>query len=130
MSDKKIIERYTLCIPDGFLISVPIYEGESSREKINSFVEHWYKVTNENPSKFDHFNIKDKCPKCGGPMRCKVDGNCAMVWCIDHNCGYSNIEEGQKARDRIFEKHGIKVKWTHKTGASAIFSNAPIKKNK
>ena len=130
MSDKDLIESFTLCMPDGFIISLPIYKGESFDEKISSFMEHWYKVTNENPSKFNHFDIKDKCPKCGGPMRCKLNGNYAMVWCIDHKCRYTNIEEGDKASERMFERHGLKVKTTHKTGASAIFSNAPIKKNK
>lgn len=125
---KKLVARFTLSMPDGFLISVPIYEGESDKEKLNSFIDNWYKVTNEDPKKFDHFDIKDKCPKCGGPMRCKIVGNQAMIWCLDRNCVYQDIEENPKARERVYEKFGLKVKYVHKTGCAVIFSNKPIKK--
>lgn len=110
------------------MISVPIYERESDKEKLNSFIDNWYKVTNEDLKKFDHFDIKDKCPKCGGPMRCKIVGNQAMIWCLDRNCGYKDIEENPKARERVYEKFGLKVKYVHKTGCAVIFSNKPIKK--
>ena len=126
--NKKLECRFTLCMPDGFLLSVSVYEGESAKEKIKSFTEHWYEVANKDPKTYDHFDIKDKCPKCGGPMRCKLDNDYAMIWCMDHNCGYQNIEDGLKARDRVFEKHGISVKWVKKTGASVVYSNVPIKK--
>ena len=36
--NSKLVARFTLCMPDNMLISVPIYEGESSKDKINSFI--------------------------------------------------------------------------------------------
>ena len=127
---KKVITRFTLCMPDGFLISVPIYEGESDKEKLNAHIDNWYKVTNENPKEFGHFDIKDKCPKCGGTMRCKIVNNRAMIWCIDRLCGYQTIEENPKARKRVFEKHNLETTYANKSGASVIFSNDPNKGNK
>ena len=122
-NQKKITARFTLSMPDGFLITVPIYEGESDKEKLDSFIENWCKVTNQNPEKFGHFDIKDKCPKCSGSMRCKIVHNQAMIWCLNRNCGYQNIEENPKAREIVFEKFGLKAKEGHKTGCSIIFTN-------
>ena len=127
---KKVITRFTLCMPDGFLISVPIYEGESDKEKLNAHIDNWYKVTNENPGEFGHFDIKDKCPNCGGAMRCKIVHNQAMIWCIDRLCGYQTIEENPNARERVFEKHNLGTTYINKNGASVIFSNKPNKGNK
>ena len=58
-------------------------------------------------------------------MRCKIVQNQAMIWCLDRKCGYQDIEENPKARERVFEKHSIKVKEVHKTGCSVIFTNDP-----
>ena len=57
--NKPLISRFTLCMPDGLLISVPIYEGESTKEKLDSFVDNWYKVTKADPEMFEHFSIKE-----------------------------------------------------------------------
>lgn len=123
VNQKKIKARFTLTMPDGFMISIPIYEGESDKEKLNAFIDHWYKVTNEDPKKFDHFDIKDRCPNCGGSMRCKIVKNNALIWCINRNCGYHDIEDYFKTRDRVFEKHGLKIKYVNKTGCAVIFTN-------
>ena len=117
--------KFTVCMPDGFVITVPIYKEESGKGKVNSIVNNWYKLTKDNPKKFNHFDIKDKCPKCGGPMRCKILSNSAAIWCLDHNCGYRNIEESPKVRDRIYEKYGLKTRKVNKTGCFIMLSNRP-----
>lgn len=127
--NKPLVSRFTLCMPDGFLISVPIYEGESASNKIKTFVDNWYKVTKEDPEKFDHFIINDKCPKCGGELHAKILEKGCAIWCTNHpNCDYQTYGDSDKARELIFEKHGIKVTVVHKTGAGVIFSNRPIPK--
>lgn len=130
--NKPLVPRFTLCMPNGFLISVPIYEGESAKAKIKSFVDNWYKVTKEDPKKFDHFIIKDRCPKCGGEMHAKIHNNQCLIWCINHpNCDYQACEEDKdKVRQRIYEKHGLKVTHVHKTGCAVFFSNKPINNKK
>lgn len=90
---KQLIDKCSLVMPDGFLIFIPLYEGESIQEKLNSYKENWYKVTNEHFEEFDHFNIRNKCPRCGGPMRCRIVGNQAMIWCLDYKCGYQIVEK-------------------------------------
>ena len=126
---KKLIARFTLSMPDGFLISVPIYEGESDKEKLNSFIDNWYKVTKEDPEKFDHFVLGDKCPKCGGELHAKILEKGCAIWCVNHpDCDYQTYGDSDKARELIFKKHGIKVTVVHKTGAGVIFSNRPIPK--
>ena len=128
--NRPLVSRFTLCMPNGFLISVPIYEGESFKAKIKSFVDNWYKATKEDPKKFDHFIINDKCPKCGGEMHAKIHNNQCFIWCVNHpNCNYQACEEDKdKVRERIYEKHGLKVGFVHKTGCAIFFSNKPIKK--
>lgn len=97
----KLLVSFTLSMPDGFLLTVSLYEGESAREKINSFIDNWYKITSREPIKFDHFDIKDKCPKCGGPMRCKLVDNHAMIWCLYRRCGYHDVKENPKLKKVI-----------------------------
>ena len=127
--NSKLVARFTLCMPDNMLISVPIYEGESSKDKINSFIDNWYRVTKADPEKFDHFAIKERCPKCGGELRTKILEKGCAIWCINHpDCDYQTYGDSGKARELIFEKHGLKLKIVHKTGARAIFSNGPIPK--
>ena len=126
--NSKLVARYTLVMPDGFFLCVPVNEGESAKEEINKYVIRWYELRNKDPKKYEHFDIHDKCPKCGGPMRCKLVDHDARVWCIDPNCGYRNIEEGPKVRERIYEKHGLKTKWVNKSGSAVILSNRPIKR--
>lgn len=36
--DKKLTHRFTLVMPNGTLVSVPVYEGKSVKEKINNHV--------------------------------------------------------------------------------------------
>ena len=120
--NKPLVSRFTLCMPDGFLI-------RSARNKIKTFVDNWYKVTKEDPEKFDHFIINDKCPKCGGELHAKILEKGCAIWCTNHpNCDYQTYGDSDKARELIFEKHGIKVTVVHKTGAGVIFSNRPIPK--
>lgn len=127
--NKLLVSRFTLSMPDGFLLSVPIYEGESIKNKIKSFVDNWYKVTKEDPKKFDHFIIKDKCPNCGGELHAKILEKGCAIWCINHpSCDYQTYDDSDKARELIFEKHGIKVTVVHKKGTGVIFSNRPIPK--
>ena len=124
--NRDIVSRLTLVMPDGELLGVVVFEDELVKDKIKQTVNNWYKVTNKEPERFDHFNIKDKCPKCGGHMRCKMLKDQTRVWCMNPDCGYQGIEEGLKSRDRVFEKHGLKVKWVKKTGASVIMSNRQV----
>ncbi len=126
---KALSARFTLCMPDGFICSVPVFEGEDAEQKIRDFIDNWYKVTRNDPEKFDHFTIKEKCPKCGGELRAKIHERSCSIWCINHpNCNYQVIGDDDKARNLIYEKHGIKVTYTHKTGACVIFSNKSQKK--
>ena len=128
MDNRKLIGRFTLSMPDGMLFSVPVYDGESYREVIKFYIDSWYKNTMCNPEKFDHFVIKDRCPKCGGVMHAKLlKGGCA-IWCINYpNCDYQAFEENKSIK-RMCEKHGLKYKQTHKTGCGVVFSQNPIKK--
>lgn len=127
--NKPLISKFNLSMPDGFVISVPIYEGESEKAKIKSYVDYWYKVTKEDPKKFDHFIIKDKCPKCGEELHARIFNKKCLIWCVNHpNCDYQNYEDGPKVRERIYEKIGIKHTYVQKTGACVIFSNRPTPK--
>ena len=120
---------FTLCMPDGMLFRIPVYKDESLDEKIKAFVDNWFKVTKEDPEKFNHFAIKERCPKCGGELHAKILEKGCAIWCINHpDCDYQTYGDREKARELIFEKHGLKTKIVHKTGASVIFSNRPIPK--
>lgn len=120
--------RFTLCMPDGMICSIPVFKGESSDKKIKDFIDNWYKVTGKNPEKFDHFVIKEKCPKCGGELRAKIHHKGCSIWCINYPmCNYQKTGDSFKARKLIFEKHGLKFEITHKTGSKVIFSNKNIK---
>lgn len=85
-------------------------------------------IGTKSPKKFDHFIVKDKCPKCGGELHAKIHNNQCLIWCINHpNCDYQACEEDRdKVRERIYEKHGLKVTYVHKTGCAVFFSNKPI----
>lgn len=41
--------KLTVCMPDGFVITVPIYKEETGEGKANSIVDNWYKLTKDNP---------------------------------------------------------------------------------
>ena len=128
MDTKKLIARFTLSMPDGMLFSVPVYEGESFKEKIKSYVDNWYKNTVAKPEKFDHFIIQDRCPKCGGEMHAKILNNGCAVWCVNHpDCHYQAFEKTASFK-RYCEKHGLTYVETHKNGCGVIFSQKPIKK--
>ena len=127
---RKIILSISAIMPDGNCLRLVVYEGENPEEMIKNFKENWYKITKEDPKKFDHFIIKDKCPKCGGEMHAKIDKKKCFIWCINHpNCNYQTCEE-DKVRERIYEKFGLKHTWVHKTGGTVIFSNKPINNKK
>ena len=127
--NKALSVRFTLCMPDGFLFSIPVYEGEDGERKIRDFIDNWYKVTRNDPEKFDHFTIKEKCPKCGGELRAKIHERSCSIWCINHPaCNYQETGDDDKARHLIYEKFGVKVAYTHKTGAITVFTNRTINK--
>ena len=116
--------RYTLCMPDGMICSIQVFEGEKADNKIRTFVDNWYKMTKRNPELFDHFKIEDKCPVCGGDMMCHIveDGSC--IWCLNYpSCDYHEVEDSMKARQRICDKYGIKVSVVQKTGTKIISTN-------
>ena len=69
--NKKLECRFTLCMPDGFLLSVPVYEGESAKEKIDSCIKSWYERSNNNPKLFGHVILEEKCPKMWTEITCK-----------------------------------------------------------
>ena len=114
--------RYTLCMPDGMICSIQVFEGEDADSKIHAFIDNWYEVTKRDPETFNHFVIKEKCPICGSELRAKVlQKGCAM-WCINHpECDYQKTEDGLNARQLICERHGLKFEYVHKSGASVIF---------
>lgn len=116
-TNKELIAKYPFIMPDGFLISIPIYEGESVQGKLNSYIVNWYKVANKHFEKFDHFNIKSKCPRCGGPMRCRIVDNQAMIWCLDYKCGYQIVEKDIKDGKRLIEKVDLKHRQISKTNS-------------
>ncbi len=120
--------RFTLCMPDGMVCSIPVFKGESIDKKIKEFVDNWYKVTRENPEKFDHFVIKERCPICGGELIAKIHSSGCSIWCTNYpQCNYQEIGDSFKARELICEKHGLKFERTHKTGSKVIFSSKNIK---
>lgn len=99
-SNCKQIGRFTLCMPDGMLISVPIYEGESVKEKLNGYIDNWYKVTKSNPKQFEHIILKNKCPICGGELRGKQLPNGLAIWCINHpDCNYQAMFDEESSKD-------------------------------
>ena len=121
--------RFTLCMPDGMICSIQVFEGEDSKTKIKEFVDNWFKVANTNPEQFDHFSIKEKCPKCGGVLRAKILAKGCAIWCTNHpDCDYQNYGDSEKARELICDKYGIEMKIVHKTGARVILSSRPIRK--
>ena len=130
-SEKKVVARFTLALPDGSHISLPLFEGESLKEKAHTQLEHWYKVTKEDLKTFGHFHIKDKCPNCGGEMMAKLINNGCAIWCTNYpKCSYHDFETGGKVRARIYEKHSLKTTYVYKTGCGVIFSNKQIKNEK
>ena len=91
---KNLIARLTLCMPDGTLISVPIYEGEKLKNKIHTQIEHWYKVTKQNPELFDHIQTDIPCPCCQTPLMSHVSNKTRFLWCPNYpSCDYSTLEE-------------------------------------
>ena len=111
------MDRIALTFPDLSHIDIYINEGESFTQKIRAATDNWYKITSEDPDRFHHFDVIDKCPKCGGLMRCKIVDKQSAIWCLDPKCGYQSVEDNLKARERVFKKVGIKkVKRTHKKG--------------
>ena len=84
-------------MPDGMLFSIPVYEGESHREVIKFYVDSWCKNTICNPEKFDHFVIKDRCPKCGGELRGCDSYGYSYIWCTNHpDCNYRETKSNEK----------------------------------
>ena len=77
----KLVARFTLSMPDGMLISVPIYEGESVINKLNTQIDHWYKITKEKPELFDHFITDEKCPCCGQKLSAHISNGNRFLWC-------------------------------------------------
>ena len=84
----KTILRINIIMPDGNSLSLAVFEGENPDEKIQNFIKNWYEVTNDDPETYKHFDIEEKCPKCGKPMRCRISNDVAYVWCIDPDCRY------------------------------------------
>ena len=118
--------RYTLCMPDGMICSVQVFEGEDSNAKLRSFVDNWYKVTKQNPEIFDHFKINDKCPICGGDMMCHILDKGCRIWCLNYpDCEYVETEDSMKTRERTCKKHGIKFSIVRKSGSKVVLSNKP-----
>ena len=116
--------RFTLCMPDGMICSIQVFEGENADNKIRTFIDNWYEVTKRDPELFDHFKIKDKCPVCGGEMMCHILERGDMVWCLNYpNCHYFEAEEGLKTRERIAFKHGLRFTIVQKTGATIMNVN-------
>ena len=122
--------RFTLCMPDGMICSVSVFEGEDAEKKMKDFIDNWYKVTKDKPDVFEHFTIKERCPKCGGELRAKIHQDCCSIWCVNYPyCDYQELGNRAKSRNLIFEKHGLpKPTITHKTGTRIVLSNKPIKK--
>ena len=124
----------TLIMLDGSPLGVPIYDTSKMGEVQKQIFDNWYEYTKDDPKKHDHFDLmEDKCPSCGGPMRGRLtkDVKSCFVWCLNKDCGYHNIEtEQDQVRIRIFEKAGIKLIYTHKTGCLVIMSNRPAPKKK
>lgn len=116
--------RFTLCMPDGMIISIPVFENEDIDNKIKKFVDNWYKATKENPDLFDHFKIDDKCPICGGTMMCHILERGSRIWCLNYpQCNYVETEDSPKARERIYKKYGIQPKIVNKQGCRIIIGN-------
>ena len=116
--------RFSLCMPDGMICSISVFEGEDPDKKIKEFIDNWYKVTKENPMLFDHFLIKQKCPNCGGELWAKILEKGCAIWCINYpHCNYMDYGDSEKARQLMAEKYGLKWKLVHKEGASVIFFN-------
>ena len=116
------MDRIALTFPDLSHMDIYINEGESFTQKTRAATDNWYKITNEDPDRFDHFDIIDKCPNCGGPMRCKIVDKQSAIWCLNPKCGYQRVEDNLKARERVFKKVGIKkAKRSSNKGTILIF---------
>lgn len=91
LEEKKEKCHLCLCMPDGSMLGLSIYEGEKIKEKVKAFQQNWKKVTAEDPKTFGHKVFSLKCPKCGGEVHyCKKD-DCTYYWCLD--CDYHSRRE-------------------------------------
>lgn len=126
---KMLITNLTLTMPDGSIEKVDVNKEESFEKKRKCLIDNWYKVTKDDPKKFSHFDIKDKCPKCGGSLRCNLLNKQSFIWCLNSECGFHDIEAKDNVRLRLYEKYGLKVEWVHKTGACIIMTNNNVKKD-
>lgn len=116
--------RITLCMPDGMIMSISVFEEECIDNEINKFVDNWFKVTREDPELFHHFLTKQRCPNCGGELWAKILRRGCAIWCINHpHCSYMEHGDSVKARQLMAEKYGLKWKLVKKEGVRAVCSN-------
>ena len=120
--------RYTLCMPDGMLFSVPIYEGENDKSRLGAFIHNWYKVTTKDPKKFGHIVLKKKCPKCGGELHAKDLDHGRAIWCVNHTrCDYEQFKEKKKTStdkvEEMLERLDLDAKYVEKSGTSSTTFN-------
>ena len=126
--DKKDLAFVTICMPDGSLFRVPIDPTKPWKEQIKVVKDNWYQKSIDDPKAMGHFEpFREVCPKCGSVLRGKFLSEGDIIWCTNQSCDYSVQEDNVKARERIFEKHGIKPTYVNKTGICAIFTSRPKK---
>ena len=115
-------------MPDEQLLSVPVDPRKDRKEQIDAFKANWYKESIENPELMRHFEpFRETCPKCESILRGKFLEEGDVIWCTNINCTYKVHESRNKARERIYEKHGLRPVYVKKTGARVIMSNKPHK---
>ncbi len=131
-NEKNLRDEMSSChalyiMPDGSYMGIWLPKNERIDDFTKRFFENWYKFTNEDPEKYGHFNIEEKCPKCGGQLRCKILKKGCAVWCIDSKCGYQRVGDGIEARRHIFERHGkkdgVSFEYVQKTGCKIVLNN-------
>ena len=127
--DKKDIMYVTISMPDGSLFRVPVDPSKSLKEQIDVVRKNWYQKSIDNPEVMGHFEpFRETCPKCGSILRGKFLPKGDVIWCTNYKCEYHINEDSNKARERIYEKHGLRPTYVKKTGAFVIMSARPKRK--
>lgn len=80
-----------LCMPDGSGLGLWVPKNEKFEDFINRFIEHWYKVTSENPKLHGHIDLEEKCPKCGEVLHAKEYDDETRCWCP--SCHYEEVRK-------------------------------------
>lgn len=79
--------HYSLVMPDGNVVGLWTFKGESDEKQLQDFINNWFVITSKDPIMYGHKEIYKRnrvCPKCGGILHYAKNDNTCYEWCI--NC--------------------------------------------